>query len=101
MRSAVAAGGRVIRPLSVEAPTGWSTAELATLAELGETFVRGGALRRAALAAQAIDRLDPSQARQLRLVLRMLESRLANLALAGPAAAFRDLDPTARERYLL
>jgi hypothetical protein len=78
-----------------EAPDGWSEPELATLAELAETFVRGGATRRARLLAQAIDRLDPSQIRQLRLVLRLVESRPA----AEPAAG-RSLEhvPRPRER---
>jgi choline dehydrogenase-like flavoprotein len=80
---------------------GWSTAELATLAEIAETFVRGGAVRRSRLAAQAIGSLDPAQARQLRLVLRLVESRLANLLVAGRPTAFRDLQPDARARYLL
>ena len=86
--------------LPAQAPAGWSADELAALAELAETFVRGGALRRAALAAQAIDHLEPSQARQLRLVLRLVESRFANLVLAGRARSLRDLDPAGRERYL-
>ena len=72
--------GRPRRP-----PAGWSAAELATLAEIAETFVRGGAVRRSRLAAQAIGALDPAQARQLRLVLRLVESRLVNLADRGPA----------------
>ena len=80
----------------------FTDSELATLAELAETFVRGGAVRRAGLAAEALQRAaDPSQVRQLRLVLRVLESRLANLLLIGRPAAFRDLSPVARERYLL
>ena len=44
---------------------------------------------------------DPEQISQLRLVLRLMESRAANLALTGKAARFRDLSPVARERYLL
>jgi len=81
---------------------GWSEADLATLAQLAETFVRGGAVRRAALAAEALSRsADPSQVRQLRLVLRLIQSRLLNLALTGRPAAFRDLSPAERERYLL
>ena len=44
---------------------------------------------------------DPEQIGQLRLVLRLMESRAANLALTGKAARFRDLSPVARERYLL
>ena len=94
-------GGSVTEVRPIERPASWSDGELATLAELAESFVRGGALRRAVLAAQAIDQLEPSQGRQLRLVLRLVESRLANLAIGGGATAFRDLDPAARERYLL
>jgi len=80
----------------------WTDAELATLAELAETFVRGGAVRRAGLAADALTAAaDPEQIAQLRLVLRIFESRAANLALTGRAARFRDLSPADRERYLL
>ena len=51
----------------------FTDAELATLAELAETFVRGGSGRRAGLAAEALERAaDPSQVRQLRLVLRLV-----------------------------
>ena len=81
---------------------GWSDAELATLAELAETFVRGGSVRRAGLAADALRRAtDPAQLQQLRLVLRVLESRVANLAVTGRPIAFRDRDPLDRERVLL
>ena len=76
------------RRADVEPPdrAGWSSAELATLAELAETFVRGGSVRRANLAAEALIRAaDPAQVRQLRLVLRLLESRAANLAPDRPA----------------
>ncbi len=87
--------------MSAVTPTGsWSERELATLGALAETFVRGAATRRARLAARAIDTLDPSQSRQLRLVLRALESPLASLALGAGPVAFRDMDMAARERYL-
>lgn len=100
-------GGQV--PRAVPAPSGdpadplagWSADELGTLASIAETFVRGGAVRRARLAAQAIESLDPAQVRQLRLVLRLVESRLVNTFLAGRPTAFRDLQPDARARYLL
>ncbi len=83
-------------------PPGWSAAEVATLAELAETFVRGGSVRRSNLAAEGLARAaDPAQVRQLRLVLRLLESRLANLALTGRPVAFRDRSPADRERVLL
>lgn len=92
--------GVIARP-PAESPAGWSAIELATLAEIAETFVRGGAVRRSRLAAQAIGSLDPAQARQLRLVLRLVESRLVNLLIAGRPTAFRDLQPDDRARYLL
>lgn len=80
----------------------WSDAELATIAELAETFVRGGAVRRASLAADGLAKAtDPAQLRQLRLVLRLLESRIVNLVLTGRAVAFRDRTPADRERVLL
>jgi choline dehydrogenase-like flavoprotein len=83
-------------------PPGWSDADLATLAQLAETFVRGGSTRRAELAAEGLTlAADPAQVRQLRLVLRLIQSRFANLALTGRPAAFRDLSPADRERYLL
>jgi len=83
-------------------PAPWSERDLATLAELAETFVRGAAVRRATLAADALSlAADPAQVRQLRLVLRLMESRLANLLLTGRPMAFRDLGPAQRERYLL
>jgi choline dehydrogenase-like flavoprotein len=84
------------------APAGWTPAELRTLARLSDSFVARGGSRRAVLAAASLDLgLDPSQVRQLRLGLRLLESRLANLALTGRPVRFGDLDPPARERYLL
>ena len=83
-------------------PGGWSEAELATLAALAETFVRGGAQRRARRCAQALDAaVDPSQVRLLRLVLRAFESPVANLALGAGPRAFRDMAQADRERYLL
>lgn len=83
-------------------PRPWTDAELATLAELAETFVRGDAQRRARLTAEALDRAaDPSQVDQFRLVLRLIQSPIANLLLSGRAKAFRAMSPAARERYLL
>ncbi len=76
--------------------------ELATLAELAETFVPGDAARRARLAADALARVaDPAQLQQIRLVLRLMESRATNLGLAGHPTPFRAMSPEARERYLL
>jgi choline dehydrogenase-like flavoprotein len=90
------------RPASTTPPPGWSPAELATIAELAETFVRGGSVRRANLAAEGLSKAaDPAQVRQLRLVLRLLESRAANLLVTGRPTAFRDRTPADRERVLL
>ena len=51
----------------------WSEQELATLAAVAETFVRGDAVRRARLTAEALERAaDPAQVAQLRLVLRLM-----------------------------
>ena len=84
------------------AMTPWTETELATLAELAETFVRGDALRRARLTTEALERAaDPSQVRQLRLVLRLIESPLVNLLLTRRARSFRTMSPATRERYLL
>ncbi len=77
-------------------------AELATLTELAETFVPGEAAARARLAADALAEVaDPAQLQQIRLALRLMESRAANLALAGRPRPFRAMSPKARERYLL
>ena len=76
--------------------------EVATLTELAETFVAGDAARRARLAAEALTEVaDPAQLAQIRQVLRLMESRLANLALAGRPVPFNAMSPEARERYLL
>ena len=71
-------------------PRPWTDDELATLAELAETFVRGDALRRARLTIEALERAaDPSQVDQFRLVLRLIQSPIANLLLAGTPRPFR------------
>ena len=60
------------------------------------------AARVASIAADALGRaVDPAQLRQLRLVLRLLEQPLANLATGSGYRAFRDMDLPARERLLL
>ncbi len=83
-------------------PVGWSAADLATLSQLAETFVRGGSVRRAGLAAEGLARAaDPAQVRQLRLVLGLVQSRPVNLVLTGRSTPFRDRSPAERERYLL
>jgi choline dehydrogenase-like flavoprotein len=85
-----------------DTPKPWSEAELATLATLAETFAGGDALRRARLATEALARAaDPSQVAQLRLVLRAVESPLANLLLAGRPRSLRSMSPSECERYLL
>ena len=81
----------------------FSQSEIATLRALAHTYVPAAdASRVAAIAADALVRaVDPSQLRQLRLVLRLLEQPLANLATGAGFAAFRDLDAPARERLVL
>jgi choline dehydrogenase-like flavoprotein len=80
----------------------WTPRELATLAAVAETFVRGDAVRRARLTSEALDAAaDPSQVRQLRQALRMMESRLANLVLARRPRTYASMSPAARQRYLL
>ena len=81
----------------------WTERELATLRELATTFVPGDdGEHRARLVADALDRAaDPSQVTQLRLVLRAMESRVANAALGGGATPFSRMDRDAREAYLL
>ncbi|HYK96178.1 MAG TPA: GMC family oxidoreductase [Candidatus Dormibacteraeota bacterium] len=80
-----------------------SPSEQATLRELASTFVpASNAPRVASIAADALERaVDPSQLVQLRLVLRLLEQPLANLATGAGFAAFQGMDPPARERLLL
>jgi choline dehydrogenase-like flavoprotein len=80
----------------------WTDAEVATLAEIAETFVRGDAQRRARLSVDALARAaDPAQVDQVRLVLRLVQSGLANAALGRTARPFRTMSPSVRERYLL
>ena len=81
----------------------FTQAELATLRALTATFVPAAdAERVAGIAADALVRaVDPAQLTQLRLVLRLLETPLANLATGAGFAAFRYMAPAARERTLL
>lgn len=81
----------------------FSTAEIRTLASLAETFVPGvDGSRIADLAAQALVRAaDPEQVVQLRLVLRLLEQPLANLATAGRLAGLTAMTIPERERLML
>ena len=85
-----------------EEPRQFSAADLATLADLAEAFVPGGGITRARLAAIAMESaLDPAQVLQLRLVLRVIRSRAANLVLAGRPVPFGALSAEQRDRYLL
>ena len=83
--------------------TDLSPLELGTLRALASTFVPGAdAERVAAIAADALVRaVDPAQLTQLRWVMLLLESPVANLASGAGFAAFRDLDQARRERTLL
>ena len=91
-----------VSPAAAPPPSGWTERELATLAALAETFVRGDAGRRARLAAEGLSAAaDPEQVAQIRMVLGLIERPLVNLALGGGLHAFRDMAPDERERYLL
>jgi len=81
----------------------FSESEIGTLRSLAATYVPAcDAARVASIAADALQRaVDPSQVTQLRLVLRLLEQPLANLATGGGFAAFRAMDAPTRERVLL
>ena len=80
----------------------WTDRELATLAEIAETFVRGDALRRARLTTEALERAaDPEQVRQFHRLLGLMESRFGNLMLGRRPTPFTSMAPSAREQYLL
>jgi choline dehydrogenase-like flavoprotein len=80
----------------------WTDAELRTLATVAETFVRGDGTTRARLAADGLtSAADPAQVKQLRQALRLMESGVVNLALAGRPTPFSAMPLEARERYLL
>ena len=80
----------------------WTEREQAALAEVAEAFVRGDALRRSRLGIEALERAaDPAQVRQLRLLLRLFESRVVNVILTGRPTPFSARSPADRERYLL
>jgi choline dehydrogenase-like flavoprotein len=83
--------------------TAFTSGEHETIRALAATFVPGAdADRVAGIAADALVRaVDPAQLTQLRLVLRLLESPVANLATGAGFAAFRDMPPAAREATLL
>ncbi len=93
-------GGRGVR--HTRAVDGWSDREHAILAALAETFVPGDGRNRARLAVGALTAsADPSQVRQLRLVLRLLDSAVVNLLLTGRPRSFGSMTAEARERSLL
>lgn len=85
------------------APGGFTVAEVATIASLAETFVpaaKGHEL--APLAVEALQRAaDPAQVGQLRLVLRLLENPVANLATAGRYSGISAMPANERERLIL
>jgi choline dehydrogenase-like flavoprotein len=81
---------------------GWSEREAAVLVALAEAFVPGEAEARGRLAGAALlASADPAQLGQIRLVLRAMDSRAANLALVGRPIGITAMDAEARERYLL
>jgi choline dehydrogenase-like flavoprotein len=81
----------------------FTPAEVATVATLAEAFtpgVDGSSI--APLATEALVRAaDPAQVLQLRLVLRLLESRAVNVVTAGRFAGISSMSPADRERLLL
>ncbi|HYN70254.1 MAG TPA: GMC family oxidoreductase N-terminal domain-containing protein [Candidatus Eisenbacteria bacterium] len=88
---------------ATSSPRPFGKREVATLADLAATFVPGAdAQRVAGIAAEALVRaVDPSQLGQLRLVLRLLEVRLANLLTARRASGFGAMSVEEREALLL
>lgn len=97
------AGGRgSVAGIVDEEPRVFTPTELATLADLAEAFAPGGGVRRARLAAIGMEAaLDPAQVMQLRLVLRILQSRLAMFVLAGRPTPFGRLGADRRERFMV
>jgi choline dehydrogenase-like flavoprotein len=80
----------------------WTERELATLAEVAETFVRGDARRRARLTIEALElAADPEQIHQFHRLLGLMESPFANLILGRRPTRFTSMSQDARERYLL
>jgi choline dehydrogenase-like flavoprotein len=76
--------------------------DLRVLTALAETFVDGPVDGRVAAAAEALEAvLDPGQLAQLRLVLRALDSRAANLLLAGRPTPVTHMSTEDRESVLL
>lgn len=81
----------------------FSDAEVRTLKSLVAAFVpEAAAAQIAGLAAQALVRAaDPAQVLQLRLVLRLFENPLVNLATAGRPRGLSAMSPADREWLLL
>jgi choline dehydrogenase-like flavoprotein len=76
-------------------------AERRTLAALAQGFVRGGGTARAAAAERAFATVvDPELVSQLRLVLRLLETRAGSLLIGGRAVKFSSLRGKERDAYL-
>lgn len=91
-----------MRVAAVSGDSSWTGRERQTLSAIAETIIEGAGERPAQLVADAFaTSLDPGQVRQLRLALRLFDSRLANLLLVRRARRFVDMEPAARERYLL
>ncbi len=82
--------------------TDWSERELEILAAMAETFVRGDALARARLAADALSRAaDPAQLAQFRQALWLLDTAAVSLVLGGRRQGIVAMSLEDRERYLL
>jgi len=97
-----ASPGAADRWASPPAPRGWSPRELATLSLVLEAIAPGDGVRRAAIAAAALEAAsDPDDLRQLRWALRLLDSPAANRASGLPRRRFARLTPAERERLLL
>ena len=78
-----------------------SPAERRTLAVLAEGFVAGGGEARAAAAERAFATVvDPELVSQLRMVLRLIESRAGSLLIGGTARRFSKLNDEQRDAYL-
>ena len=76
-------------------------AERRTLAALAEGFVPGGGTARAAAAERAFATVvDPELVSQLRLVLRLIETRAGSLLIGGQAVKFSSLRGDQRDEYL-
>jgi choline dehydrogenase-like flavoprotein len=94
-----------VRPGPPDEPPNWSAGERRALAALAETFVDGSTAeveRRSNLAAEGLRRaLDPAQVTQLRLLLRLLSTRVGTFVLTGRRKPFPELSIAARERILL